>query len=1022
MESVRSKSWAHGATEADPALIKATELLKQKMDSQPTPQKGPKHINIEKNLNSDDVPGTRPGRNIEDVEREAIDHLFESHSGHAKAQYDLWKKPLKNIRNMLHAEKAPKEVTADEVLDATTTAAEVDEGQIDPITNRRTSKQRAAKTGSSTFTPKFEDVDHHPNLQSKATKDNYEKVQWNEPNGLPRTTREEQSKQYDDLEKYKPQKWNEPDGLPKETPEELSQQYNDLGRYKATQWNEPNGLQTETPEELSKHYTDLGQYGQVKWSDPDGLQNPTPEELSKNYKDLDSYGQIKWNEPDGLRKLTPEEKSKAYDDLGTYDGPRTAKDSAIQDYEAIQMDTTVKGNELPPKVEVAAENPGKEYTDLGEYKAVYWNEPDGLRKLTPEELSKDYEDLHLYGQVKWNEPDGLPTLTPEEQSKFYQDLPGYAQKDLSSKDDYTIRRHPEEVSKDYQDLGSYGAVRWNEPNGLPLLTPEELSKKYADLPSYGQGSSGLASHSIRRHPEEISKEYGDLGNYGTPLIDNVDVPYHVHPEEAPKKYADLANYTPTYGSKTEHVHPQEITKTYSDLDRYDPQNFDSPAPAEPTIPEEASNSYSDLGSYTQRSQPQGISSTGANGQSSGNSDGQDGRNGSKLDTLTPDEIRANVLRRVRKQDLSKEQHRQATAAVYRKKWDPIMKDAHEKLAQEYPRKMTGNFARDFPEEFTTSWSTSNSPSKSTLYPKDKAERSMQHESEPREELEPSSMDESFPSECSRLEPALNRHARRDFTGPVSQEPTKASTNSESRFQEAMKEAEQKLVAQQSTSKTAPGNESAAAKSAAPVTYKILAYDATTDLIRTASTSSTVNDTSPPLTPADVIPKLSNPAKFFVHFSGLQTEGYEIVSGERDVLVFRKAQSSPSEKVKADRPNRINPIDMMGKPPITGNFASPTGFVNYESLEERNPKPEPPFRSGIDVRREEPVYSGPKETGVGKEKKKRGLGKKVIIGTAYVAGGAYAVGVMGEYFATRGAPPRPGVEPVQRGGRNESALR
>lgn len=984
METINSKSWGEEpqATEADPALVTATELLKQSMESQPTPQKGPKHINIQKNLKPDDTPGTRPGQNIEDVERDAINHLFDSYSGHTNANFNnMWKRPLNNVRNILHPAKAPKDVTPSEVLDATTTATEVDEGQIDPITNRRKSKQAASNGESSTFTPKFEDVDHHPNLQAdKTPNENYEKVQWNEPDGLPRVTREEKSKQYDDLDKYKPQKWNEPDGLPEKTTEEESKKYKDLGKYKAVQWNEPNGLQMETPEELSKNYNDLGSYGEVKWNEPDGLQKqtpeelsksytdlnqygavrwnepdglqkPTPEELSKDYEDLNSYDQVKWNEPDGLRKLTPEEQSKAYSDLDNYDGPRTAKDSIIQDYEAIQMDTTVKGNELPPKVEVATEEPGKEYTDLGEYKAVYWNEPDGLRKPTPEELSKNYEDLHLYGQVKWNEPDGLPDLTPEEQSKLYKDLPGYSSRGFSGQENYTARRHP----------------------------------------------------------EEISKEYEDLSNYGTPLIDDVDSPYHVHPEEASKKYGDLSKYAATYGSKTEHVHPEELTKNYSDLDRYDPQNFDSPAPAEPPKSGEASNSYSDLGSYTQRSQPQGISSKGTSGQSSGDNDGSDGKNGSKLDNLTPDEIRANVLRRVRKQNLSKEQHRQAAAAVYRNTWDPIMEEAHEKLARDHPRKLTGNYARDFPEEFTTSWGTTNSSSQSTLFPKNKAERIIEFEAQPREELEPSSMDESFPNESSRLEPALDRQARQNSTAPVSQEPSEEPASSDARFQQAIKDAEEKLLAQQSPSKSSPFA-SSSVKSDAPATYKILAYDPTTDLIRTAETSSSVNDTSCPLTPADVIPKLSNPAKFFVHFSGLQAEGYEIVSGERDVLVFRKSRSSAP---KSDTPSRINPIDMMGKPPITGNFASPTGFVNYDSLEEPNPKPEPPFRSNINVRREEPVYSGPKETGVGKEKKKKGLGRRVIIGTAYVAGGAYAVGVMGEYFATRGAPPRPGVEPMKR---------
>jgi len=95
------------------------------------------------------------------------------------------------------------------------------------------------------------------------------------------------------------------------------------------------------------------------------------------------------------------------------------------------------------------------------------------------------------------------------------------------------------------------------------------------------------------------------------------------------------------------------------------------------------------------------------------------------------------------------------------------------------------------------------------------------------------------------------------------------------------------------------------------------------------------------------------------------------------------------------------VDMMGKP-VTGNFASPTGFVNYNELaEDAAEKPEPPFRTRAGVRREEPVFSGPKADKAKGTKKKRSLGRRMVMGTVWVAGTAYAVGVLGEYFATGG---------------------
>jgi hypothetical protein len=98
--------------------------------------------------------------------------------------------------------------------------------------------------------------------------------------------------------------------------------------------------------------------------------------------------------------------------------------------------------------------------------------------------------------------------------------------------------------------------------------------------------------------------------------------------------------------------------------------------------------------------------------------------------------------------------------------------------------------------------------------------------------------------------------------------------------------------------------------------------------------------------------------------------------------------------------------MTGKPaplPSAAAFASPTGFINYDAppaAEER----EPPFRSNIDVRREEPVFSGPKITqdlGVGLKRRKRSVTKRVLIGGVWIAGLSYALGVIGEYFATGG---------------------
>jgi len=158
-------------------------------------------------------------------------------------------------------------------------------------------------------------------------------------------------------------------------------------------------------------------------------------------------------------------------------------------------------------------------------------------------------------------------------------------------------------------------------------------------------------------------------------------------------------------------------------------------------------------------------------------------------------------------------------------------------------------------------------------------------------------------------------------------------------------------------------------------------------------------------------RLSNPAKFFPHFQPLQSQGYEIVSGSGDVLVFRRVRigkSASTERLSAQqahhaqRKRTTNPIDGMQGSPIatTGDFASPTGFVNYDLPRGSDP----PFKSNIDVRREEPVFSGKsswQEESKELPGRKKNRSKKVLVSAIWVAGCCYAVGVVAEFFKTGG---------------------
>jgi hypothetical protein len=386
-----------------------------------------------------------------------------------------------------------------------------------------------------------------------------------------------------------------------------------------------------------------------------------------------------------------------------------------------------------------------------------------------------------------------------------------------------------------------------------------------------------------------------------------------------------------------------------------------------------------------------------------------------------------------------------------------------------PRTMTGNYVRDFPEEFETSWIAEDG----SLKPKSKTARETEIEVQGEEKAYVNGLasQEAYVGSpgTRRLETALARDAQRsvktenedtdtvqanidpaqqgegDLSASVSsfrnakQDKTDEQENgvhylNGSQTKMLNKEMEKELIrevrsiyedtygtidcehrqvpepksASESISTAAAPVESSL-EVPEPTVYKILAYDPTMQSISIAETTSIVTDSSQALTPAEVLLRLSNPAKFFPHFGPLQSQGYEIISGSGDVLVFRKVRAaSPIKAAEAasnaalDRKKKVtNPIDGMQTSPVaaTGDFASPTGFVNYDLP--RGSETSQPFKSNIDVRREEAVFSGKSNWQEGERPKKGGRVKKVVIGAAWVAACSYAVGVVAEFFRTGG---------------------
>lgn len=629
-------------------------------------------------------------------------------------------------------------------------------------------------------------------------------------------------------------------------------------------------------------------------------------------------------------------------------------------------------NSSSPAEEPLAEEATKNFDseEMAKYKPVYYNEPDGNPAPTADErvaedLTKRYdpEELAKYTPVYWNEPDGQPVAAEDS-------------------------RVAEALTKEYDpaEVAEYKPVYWNEPDGQPLSSMEE------------------------RAAEGLTKNYD---------------PAELHDYERAVQWNEPDGQPPTPA--------EELSKKYPDLDQYAPIGYQ---------------------------EPDGHLSGQADALEEGLEEADARRDYESADRLaseeldTADEPRAEAVRRMReRQQIAqecKETKRRQMLEQQMKKYQTAsdatdheaslaVKFAKARAANIEPeRQLTGNYVRDFPEEFDKSWTETLSkvPSE-TAQPNDDFVFESQNMD--------GGLEGAFgrPSPANKIEPALDRHLD-DQPHMTKAKQTISDENSGSSVTQDLNTAhanesggtpaspayvkhygDVSALADKTSEATTPEtiyhdytNE--------PTLYKILAYDPTMQKIEIAETSSFVPDTATALTPADALLRLSHPTRFFPHFAPLQAEGYEIISGTGDVLVFRKVRPETSKDKPAEKPpahdqlgptadepgaieTRINPIDMTGRPrfsPASANFASPTGYVNYDNIPEtaasKLPPPPPKIKYNIDVHREEPVFSGPKARSSENQRgKKKSLGKRLVVGGVWVAGISYALGVITEFFTTGG---------------------
>ncbi|THV48886.1 hypothetical protein BGAL_0222g00060 [Botrytis galanthina] len=723
----------------------------------------------------------------------------------------------------------------------------------------------------------------------------------------------------------------------------------------------------------------------------------------------------------------------------------------------------------------------KEYESKG-YKAFFHNEPDGQpsQKADPvQEGLKDYDSCTSYNAFRYREPDGK---LPEQPDCVQESL-----KDYDSHTTYGFFRHNEpdgklpekpdsvrESLKDYDAGTSYGSFRYNEPDGKFPEKPDavqESLKEYDTSNSYGSFRYNEPDGKLPEKPDAVReslKDYDADTSYGSFRYNEPDGKF---PESPDQTREALKEYDQKQAKITQHPSSESKTSgTSSSENNVETKNSPS---------SKFSRKYSEPDTREDLDLLRASDIRAASGIIKGTKKETLEEKSTKREQLEKafEEAHQNVIKYA--QDIASEQKLKGqtqpklqeapgpSAFKAVEGSETLNQKDHKSAEQPEKRKVTGNFIRDFPEEFEKSWSQQkdgtgelmptvskdawgydkspkglelsysmdvkqsvqkaekeyieglgskeafsrnpNTPRLQTSLDRSTTKPNSPHSNSPKAIAEtdpyskvPQGLETSYKEECAN-------QGEGDLSVYVSSygKPRKQSGKDKDLVREIRGIYEDTYGKIGSKHRQVPANDAPAASSPGekpasgpePTTYKVLAYDSTMQSINIAETTSIVTDTASALTPAEVLLRLSNPAKFFPHFQPLQAEGYEIVSGSGDVLVFRKVRPSRRSSSQADlKNNTTNPID--GMQVATARFASPTGFVNHDLPESA----EPPFKSNIDVRREEPVFSGKSSWKDHSEikSKKPGKAKRVLLGGAIVGSGCYAIGVVTEFFRTGGA--------------------
>lgn len=200
------------------------------------------------------------------------------------------------------------------------------------------------------------------------------------------------------------------------------------------------------------------------------------------------------------------------------------------------------------------------------------------------------------------------------------------------------------------------------------------------------------------------------------------------------------------------------------------------------------------------------------------------------------------------------------------------------------------------------------------------------------------------------------------------------------------------------------------QSDSPALYRILAYDSSTLQMTRADTSSSKQASDETRHPTEVLSRLNNVAKFLPYFAEMHSDGYEVVSGGGDILVFKKVREAiqrpdeapPTVGTDPKTPDAVRDIAYAADVNFIENSAKeqthePTRTAQWQQTVYSGSYPEWPQYPSPMHYEPEPVRSVPPQERSGF----RQTARRMLLAGVITAASCYAIGVVGEYFRTGG---------------------